>query len=410
MKVWFKYLVGVILGVIFAVLAGSDNQSFLALSEFLTKFSLQIARYTAYPVLFFGFALGVYNLTETKRLGRVLLFCFIFSIASAILFSAFGILSFFIASPSRIPILLEKAIELPSFTISEFLLAVFPSSAFSSFSNSLFILPICAFAFFVGIAAASIEKQFSKQSLTLFDSLARVSYGILLLFVDFFAIFMIALTVSWTVNFRAMLATGFFTDIIILLLVDLVVVIFGIFPLIIKLTCKESKPYKIMFAGLATFMLSFFSGDASAAFATNLRHCHESLGIRRRISNVAMPLLSIFAKPGSAMLLSISFLLIFKSYSSQNMGFQSLALLLFLSAGFSFFLARFPVGGTYIALASICLFFGSVYEQGYLILKPAAFFIASVATAIDSFAAMLGSYILAYHEDMLLEKEARFFI
>lgn len=410
MKVWFKYLIGIILGIIFTLVAGSDNEIFLNVSNFLTELALQIGRYMAYPILFFGFALGIYNLIESKRVGRLLLFCFVFSLAAALLFSILGIVSFFIANPSRIPISVENAEVLPHLSVADFLLGAFPSSPFLSFTDALFMLPICVFAFFAGIGAASIEKQFSRHTLTLFDSLARVSYSVLVLFVDFFAIFMIALSISWTIKFRAMLTIGFFTDLILLLVIDMLLIFFGVFPLIIKLSCREVNPYRVVFAAFAPFLMAFFSGDAHATFVTNLRHCHESLGIRRRISNVATPLLTIFAKPGTALVLSTSFLLIFKAYSGGSIGFQNLLLLLLLSSAFSFLLSRFPIEGVYIALAGICMFFGSVYEQGYLILKPAIFFIAAVATAIDTFAAMVGSYILAYHEDMMMEKDMRFFI
>ncbi len=410
MKVWFKYLIGIILGIVFTIVAGNSNTVFVQVITFLSDWALQIGRYAAYPILFFGFALGVYNLAESKKLIRLLLFCFVFSVAAAILFSATGIVSFFIANPSRIPISVENAVTLPEFRLTNYLSAIFPSSAFQSFTETVFMLPICAFAFFAGIGAASIDKQFSKHTLTVFDSFARVAYSVVVLFVDFYAILMIAITASWTLQFSAMVQTGFFTDMIILLTIDLLVLFFGIFPLIIKLSCKEVNPYKVLFAALATFMVAFFSGDANTAFVTNLRHCHESLGIRRRVSNVATPLLTIFARPGSAMVLSVSFLIIFKSYSSNSMGMQSLLWLLLLSVAFSLFLGQFSKGGTYIALASICLFFGSVYEQGYLILKSSVFFLGSIATAIDAFTAMVGSYIFAYHEDLMLEKDMRFFI
>ena len=39
-----------------------------------------------------------------------------------------------------------------------------------------------------------------------------------------------------------------------------------------------------------------------------------------------------------------------------------------------------------------------------------AFFLGAIATAIDAFTAMVGSYILAYQTDMALEKDLRFFI
>lgn len=410
MKVWFKYLIGIALGVIFSLVAGSENETFIVVNSFLTELALQIGRYAAYPLLFFGFSLGVYNLAETKKLAKLLLFCFAFALTLAVLFSGLGMLSFYIVSPARIPISVEHAVPLPEFSLTNYLLAIFPSSPFEAFTESLFMLPICTFAFFAGLGAASLEKQFSKHTLTVFDSLARVSYSIAIFLVDFYAILLIAVTVTWVSNFSLMLQTGFFTDIIILLFVNLLVVFFGVFPLIIKLTCKDVNPYKVLFAALATFLVAFFSGDANTSFVTNLRHCHESLGIRRRISNVATPLLTIFAKPGSAMILSISFLVIVKSYGSKFLSFNEHLLLVLLSVVFSLILAQFSIGGTYIALAGICLFFGSLFEQGYLILKPAAFFLGAVATAIDAFAAMVGSYILAYKQNMLLEKDTRFYI
>lgn len=410
MKVWIKYLIGIILGIIIAIVAGKDNESFFQTTQFLTDLALQIGRYAIYPILFFGFALGIYNLAETKRLGKVLIFCFCFAILSAFLFSGLGITSFFIMNPSRIPILVENATALPQFSFSSFLLATFPSSPFSSFTESLFLLPICFFAFCIGLSAASIEKSFAKHALTIFDSFARIAYSMLTFFVDFYAIFLTIISIQWFVQLRTIFEMGFFTDIIILLLVDLVILFCGVYPLIIKLICKEANPFKVLYASLATFLCAITTTDSNVTLVTNLRHCHESLGIRRRISNVATPLLTIFAKPGSALVLSVSFLVIFKSYSNHSMGVKSLLLLLLLSSVFSLVLSQFSIGGTYIALATICLFFGSAYEQGYLILKPMAFFLGAIATAIDAFAAMVGSYILAYQTDMALEKDLRFFI
>lgn len=410
MKVWLKFIIGIVLGVLIAVVAGADNTVFTNVTTFLTNLALQIGRYAAYPLLFFGLALGVYNLAVTKRVGKVLLFCFCFAIVLSFIFSLMGIASFFVANPSRISIPSESATELPVFSLAAFLTAALPSTPFASFTESVFMLPICLFAFFAGIGCASLEKQFAKQTLTVFDSLARVAYTVLTYFVDFYAILLIVVSISWTQDFGNLLSMGFFKDLIILLFVDLVILLVGVFPLIIKLMCRDVNPYKVLYAAIAPLIAGFFTGDANVGFVVNVRHCHESLGIRRRISNVATPLLTIFAKPGSTLVLTVSFLIIFKSYSSHTMGIKSLLLLALLATSFSLILSQFSRGGTYIALAAICLFFGSVYKQGYLVLKPAAFFLGSVATAIDTFAAMVGSYILAYQEDMLIEKDMRFFI
>lgn len=77
---------------------------------------------------------------------------------------------------------------------------------------------------------------------------------------------------------------------------------------------------------------------------------------------------------------------------------------------FSCLLGRFPAGGTYIALASVCALYGRGFESGYLILRPAAFFIGAVAAALNALTAITGTYITAYRFNMTGRKDLRFFI
>jgi len=74
-------------------------------------------------------------------------------------------------------------------------------------------------------------------------------------------------------------------------------------------------------------------------------------------------------------------------------------------------LARHPGDGAYIALAALCLGYGSgEYRAGYLILKPLAFYLIAIGTFIDITLSAFGSYIAARTSGFIEEKNLVRFI
>ena len=61
MKIWLKYLIGVVLGVTFALVAGNENTLFVQAADFLSKAAIQFGRYALYPAVFFGFTLSIFE-------------------------------------------------------------------------------------------------------------------------------------------------------------------------------------------------------------------------------------------------------------------------------------------------------------------------------------------------------------
>jgi Na+/H+-dicarboxylate symporter len=314
-----------------------------------------------------------------------------------------------IRNPSRIPIFVEGANETAKIGIGESFRQLLPSSAFEAFTNGLFILPLCIFGGFAG-AGCAVDRNAAKSTLTLFDSLSRVSYSVMTFFVDIIAIGMIAISVNWTMQFRSMLASKVFIDFMLLLLFNLLLIAFVIYPLLIRLTCGKVNPYRVLYASTASVIAAFFSGDENMTLPVLIRHANESVGVRRRISSVTMPMFSIFGRAGSALTVTVSFIVILKSYSSLGIAFYDMLWLVGMAIILSFFLGRFSSGGAYIALATICGLYGRGFEAGYLILKPAAFFICSTACAIDALTTIMGTYIVAKRWDMVNHRDLRFFI
>ena len=409
MKIWLKYLIGIVLGITFALVAGAENTLFVQASEFLSKTAIQFGRYALYPAVFFGFTLSIFELRENRSLFKLALITSLIICVAALLLSFIGLLSVIIHTPTRIPIFVESISDIQALGIKESLLQLLPSSSFEAVINGTYILPLCIFGGFAG-AGCAVDKNIAKPTITLIDSLARVAYAVLVFFVDMLVFGMVAVSAYWVVRFHEILQTAVFADFVILLLIDLLIVALVIYPAILKIFCRDINPYRVLYASLAPMLAAFFSQDTHVALSVLLRHSNESLGVRRRISSVALPIFSIFGRAGSALVITVSFIVILKSYSSLPLNIQDMFWLMGIASLFSCLLGRFPAGGTYIALASVCSLYGRGFESGYLILRPTAFFIGSVSAAINALTAITGTYITAYRFNMTGRKDLRFFI
>lgn len=409
MKIWIKYLAGVLIGIAFALVAPHQNASFASIVEYLAELAIQFGRYSLYPFVFFAFSLAVFELRENRTLLRLGALTSGVIIITTILLAVTGLVSVLVTNPSRIPIFVEGASETVVVGLGESIMSLFPSSAFEAFINGLYILPLCILAGFAG-AGCAVDKVSAKATLSLFDSLVRVAYSVMTFFVDIVAVGMIALSVHWVIQFRDMLASRAFTDFVFLLLFILFFTAVILYPAIIRFVCGKGNPYRILYASLAPMLAAFFSGDANMTLPALFRHANESLGIRRRISSITLPMFSIFGRPGTAVTVTVSFIVILKSYSSRGIPFPDMFWLLGIAILLSFVLGRIPFGGAYIALAAVCALYGRGFEAGYLILKPAAFFIGSVAAAIDALTAIMGSYVIGKRLNQVNTRELRFFI
>lgn len=409
MKIWLKYLLAVAIGLALSLFLPAESPLAHDAFEKIAKLMANAARYALYPVLFFSFAIGVYELRETRALLKTAVISSLTIAAAALLCAMVGIVSAMAFRMPHIPIFTEGAGGGQGIGIWESVSRLFPSSAFEVLQDGAFVLPLCIFSGFIGAGCAA-DKAAARPVVSLFDSFSRVTYAVMSFFVDMIAIGMIAISVYWLVECREMLAYGFFLNLVLLLLGNVLFIAVALYPLLLKLVCKVKNPYKVLYASIAPVLMAFLSGDANAALPVIVRHVNESLGVRRRITAVVTPMFSVFSRAGSALTAIVSFAAILRSYSSLGVALSDMLWVSGICALFSFFLARFPTGGAYVLLAAVCSIYGRGFEGSYLILRPAAFFICSCAAAIDALTAVFGTCIAAHKLRMQNEKEARFFI
>ena len=286
---------------------------------------------------------------------------------------------------------------------------VIPYSPTEAFGRGTFLLPVFLFAAVLALSCV-FDKTASRPVITLADSFSRICYQIMTFFIEILSIGMIAVTITWMIQFRSVIAGGTYTPLILLLAGDLLLVTLAVYPLILHFAFHDPHPYRVLYASLASLFTGFFSGNENLMFPLLIRQCKDSLGIRRRLNGFTCPLFSIFARGGSALAVTASFVVIWRSYSSLNIALPDILWITGTAFLLSFVLGTLPVGGTFFALSVLCTMYGRGFETGYLLLKPAAAIIGSFAAAIDAVTAMYGSYIISLKTKTIQHKEARHFI
>jgi Na+/H+-dicarboxylate symporter len=409
MKIWLKYLIGIVVGLILALVFPTETAQEQAAMNFVTELVVRFGRYTLLPVLFFSVAMSFFKLRDEKLLARTAAWTFGVIVASSFALMILGLASSLLVKLPRIPITTEKSNSPSDFSWQPLLTKLFPYSGFESLMDGIYIIPCFIFAGLAGAGSAS-DKNDSKAAVNFFDSASRVAYFVMSFFTEIFAVGMIAVMFRWTIDFAATIRTGVYNGLIFMLTADLVIVAFIIYPVVLKILCHDTHPFRILYASLCPFFVAFFSGDANLALSLNLRHGKESLGIRRRTNAFSFPMFSIFGRGGAAMVESIGFVLILRSYSSLGIPFADVIWIAFVSFALSFALAQIPVGSAFSALTVMCILYGRGFESGYLLLKAAAPVVCAYAAGIDCITAMFGSYIVAVKTKTIRHQEMRKFI
>lgn len=409
MKLWIKYLLGIVLGIVAAFILPIESPVVSSAVAAITEFAIRFGRYTLLPLLFFGVMTAVFKLRDSRTIFKTSIWTVAVLACSTLMLTLLGLISILIVKLPRIPITIEKVSEVSPIGIKNLIMQIFPYSGFDALKQGAYLLPAFVFAGFAG-AGCTTDKTSSKAVITFAESASRLCYSIMCFFTECLAVGMIAVSCYWVITSKAVIASGVFTPLTIMLTVDLILAVAVIYPLILRFFCNDHRPFRVLYASICPMLTSFFSGDSNLSLVINMRHGKESLGIHQRINSISFPLFSILGRGGAALVLSVSFVVILRSYSSLGFTFADILWILASSFLLSFVLGGLPTGGPFIALMALCTMYSRGFETGYLLLKPAAPLICSFAAAIDTAAALYGSYIIAVKTKMVEHIEIKHYI
>jgi len=409
MKIWIKLLVGSALGIVLGFIA-PENQRFMEVLAWLEQFVLRVGRYALVPVLFFSLSIGIFELRKDGRFWpMVLKNVLLIATISAVVITV-GVLATLAFSPARIPIMAVEQLELTRFDVAGSVMELFPFNMFSALvGEGVFLLPFYVFAFFLGMGL-SYDKTYSKPVIALVDSLSRIFFHIASFFIEILGFMMIVLSAYWAISLREALRMEVFNELFVMLGIMAAVLGFAVLPLFVYLLRPKSNPWAVLYGSLGPAIAAFFSGDVNFSLPVLLRHAKESFGVKRRSAVFTLAMFSTFCRAGSAMVAASAFIVIFNSYSSIGITAAEIAAVSLHAFVISFILARHPGSGAYAALAILCLGFGRGFEEGYLILRPVAFYLIAVGTFLDVMIASVANYAIARQGGFVEEKSVRQYI
>ena len=408
MKIWIKFLLGCAIGTILGLLFPSDAA--FPVFEFLAKLTVQIARYAIFPLVFFSLAIGTYELKRENSVLRTYGRAILYMLLSSTMLSLLGTASVLVLSPDRIPIVIEEEIRYAIPTVQEVFLRIFPKNYFKVFTDSGdFLLPLAFLSLFLGLNF-TFDRLVTRPAVQFFDSMSRIFYHINSFVMEILGIGVIAISAAFFITLRATPELALFKQLLIILGIDSVIVLLGIYPAVLYFLGGKSNPYKWLYAILAPAIAGFITGDGYFALGSMIKNGKENLGIPRKIGSATFPLLTIFGKAGTALVTSVSFIIILKSYTSLEITLAETSWVVLFSFLVSMALGSVPGLGVIVSLSVLSSRFGGGYEEGFLILKPVAPLLLSFGVLLDIATASFVSLLVAKHEKSQKEIEVGEFI
>ncbi|OHD14879.1 MAG: hypothetical protein A2Z96_07200 [Spirochaetes bacterium GWB1_48_6] len=427
MKVWFKILLGVGIGVLLGMLipSGGDStqnwglviQDYLthmdtkpmpppaAWAQILTDFFLRLGRYTLFPLVFFSLAVGVHDLQKEKKLGKVMVRSVFYMLLLTFLLVLLGSLIILLVSPQPIPITSRKESQLIFKNIGDTFANILPKNAFQILTGGEdFLLPLYVLSFILGLNL-NFDKDMSRPVADFFDSASRIFYHINSFYVEIMAVGMVALSSYFIFQLRSIQQFQLFIQVFIVLLFVFLLVVFALFPGILWLFNRRENPYKWIFGLLGAGVSGLITGDNFFALGPLMRFSRENLGIPRKVGAVNLPLFAMFSRGGTAMTASIAFFVILKSYVQLDITFDQIFFTVLFSFLLSFAIPSVPTLASYVTLSVLCGIYGKGYEAGFTNLQPIIPLLVSFATAIDILGAGLVSLMVS--KDLGLQKEIK---
>jgi aerobic C4-dicarboxylate transport protein len=405
MKIWIKILAGSIVGIIAGIFIPQTAQGAL---DSISSLLMSIGRYAIFPLVFFSLGIGTAELRQERRVVRVYFSAFKYLVLSTLLLIVIGTLSALVFPPERIPIP-NAAGDLKPVSVMGGLDAIFPRNLFTVFiSDGSFLLPVMVLAFLLG-ANMDFDRQLTRPIVQIFDSVSRIFYHVNSLVVEHFALALIAITSAMMVRISHA-DLGMYKQILILLMVDLVLVVFGIFPACLYLLGVKSNPYRWLYACIGPALAGLFTGDHYVSLGVLTKHGKENLGVPRMIGSAVYPLFSSLGRAGTAMVSAVSFILILRSYSSLEITFLQILQVIGFSFIVSFILGSVPGMGAFFSIFMLCFLYGKGLQEGYLILKGIAPILVAFGTFIDVVSSAFTSLLIAREENLWTEVETGNFI
>ncbi len=395
MKIWIRYLLGLTTGLIIALFfvdpVSASSEVWLDLSEL----AVRVGRYLLLPLVFFGTLVSVHDLREHKQALSTWTLLIILIVVLPALAVTVGAIALLFFQPGVLPIILEDAVLQETPDILSILGVIFPDNALSVLTGpGRNLLAAVILGAMTGMTM-STDRRFAGLLEDIADALCRLFFRLNAVIVQLFGIGLLAITVATVLRFRNLGNLEFYAPMILVISFTAGVVTLGLYPLLVWGFGRKWNPLLWMYSMIAPGLAALVSGDVFLAGGTLAYTGRHNIGVRREVGGSALPLALMFARAGSAMVSAMAFIMVLRSFSGLELGIASVIRVVVMSFGFSFLLPAVPAGGVLVLLSMLASGYSQGFEDAYLILRPAAPILLSIAAYVDVMTAGVVMHIVA---------------
>ncbi|MBN1799428.1 MAG: dicarboxylate/amino acid:cation symporter [Spirochaetales bacterium] len=399
MKIWVKLLLGMLIAIIFTIIFPEDPAGiFTSLSEVF----IHIGSYIIFPLVLFSLIMATYELKLEKRLMRIYGKLFLYLITTAVILAFLGVISGLLipGEPRFIGYDIEP-VAIPAFT--DIMTKIFPKNFFQVFAGKdfiIFLLPVIVIAVLLGLNY-DYDKHYTRPVVQCTDGLSRIMYHINSFIVEIFWIGVIVITSAKLIQLKNIVGIEVYINLLLILSIDVIIVVFGVLPLLLYAFNNHKNPYKWLYASIAPVLTGLVTGQGLIAVGMLVKHGKESMHISRKIGGTVFPLAAVFSKAGTALVVSVSLVFLKKSIFGPEIAILELLWIFGLSIIISLFTSLldtgFPGQGVWAALIII----GQDYPKmgQHLGLSDIAPLLISLAVVINVLTSSFVAYLVAQQED-----------
>jgi aerobic C4-dicarboxylate transport protein len=399
MKIWVKLLLGMLIAVIFVFIFPDDPGGiFSSLSEIF----INIGSYIVFPLVFFSLIMATYELKLEKRLMRIYGKLFLYLISATAILAFLGVISgMIIPGEARFIGYDIDPVVVPTFT--DILTKIFPQNFFQAFAGNnfvIFLLPVIVIAVLLGLNY-DYDKHYTRPVVQCTDGLSRIMYHINSFIVEIFWIGVIVITSAKLMQLKNIIGIEVYINLLLILSIDVVIIIFGVFPFLLYTLNNQKNPFKWLYASIASLLTGLVTGQDLIAVSMLVKHGKESMHISRKIGGTVFPLAAVFSKAGTALVVSVSLVFLKKSIFGPEIALLELLWIFGLSVLVSLFTSLldtgFPGQGVWAALIII----GQDYPKmgQHLGLSDIAPLLISLAVVVNVLTSSFVAYLVAQQED-----------
>lgn len=383
MKLWFKYLAGIVFGaLLFWVSPPSLFESGAAFYQ-ASEIALRIGFYVLELLLLVNLPLAVVKLYEEKRFWGLTFKSLSFFALSLVAGTILGLISALIVLPIRLPLLSDIAAPTAQ-GFDEGFLEIFPKNISELFLRSGdWPLPALVLALCIGLAMAH-DPIAAKPFVNVLDSFSRILHTINVFITEIAGALLIPISARTLHLLADSLKGGIYGSFLLYLSIAYVGHLLIVLPLALFFLNGKKNPLPLLYSSLPAALAAMSSGSVRFALGTIIRQSRENQGVKRRYNAIFLPGGIFAGRIGTAYIAAFSFAAVLSSYSQLTISLPRLLPVAFLIPLATIASSSSLGSGPIAVITLVCGLFGRGFENGYLIIVPIAFLLAMMAGFLDA--------------------------